>query len=326
MSQFADDTTVLLDGSYTSLNQTLEELSFYARISGLNVNFDKTQVVWIGAKKYSSDSIKTKWKLSWGSEQFKLLGITFDVDLNKIQDINYKDKILKITNSIKAWKRRCLTPLGKITVIKTLLLPILNNLFLSLPNPSEQIIKQINNLFFEFLWQGPSTIKYDVIIKTYCDGGLKMINLNAFIAALKSTWIRRLIVKDGQWQHLIIHKINIKNISNLGLRYSESLVKDMGNLFWKDVLKSYISVLKNSINVEDHPLIVNILKSPIYFNTNIKIGGKDIFFKSYYDKGLVLVNDFIKDDGNFYACEELNKIYNIKMIFLQYHCLKKAIM
>ena len=148
LSQFADDTTVLLDGSSTSLNQTLEELSFFARISGLNVNFDKTQVVWIGAKKYSSDSIKTKWKLSWGSEQFKLLGITFDVDLNKIQDINYKDKILKITNSIKAWKRRCLTPLGKITVIKTLLLPILNNLFLSLPNPSEQIIKQINNLFF----------------------------------------------------------------------------------------------------------------------------------------------------------------------------------
>ena len=69
LSQFADDTTVLLDGSSLSLNETLEELSFFASISGLNVNFDKTQVVWIGAKKYSSDSIKTKWKLSWGSDQ-----------------------------------------------------------------------------------------------------------------------------------------------------------------------------------------------------------------------------------------------------------------
>ena len=277
-------------------------------------------------KKYSSDSIKTKWKFSWGSEQFKLLGITFDVDLNKIKEINYTDKILKITNTIKLWKRRYLTPLGKITVIKTLLLPILNNLFLSLPNPSEQTIKQINNLFFDFLWQGPSKIKYDVVIKQYCDGGLRMINLKAFIAALKSTWIRRLIVKDGQWQYLIKNKVNIINISNLGLRYSESLVKDIKNQFWKDVLKSYINVLKNTVVDEggDYSSI-HILKTPIYFNPNIIIGGKDIFFKKYHDNGLSLINDFIKENGIFYTCEELNTIYNIKMNFLQYHGIKKAI-
>ena len=122
----------ILDGSPSSLNETLEELSFFASISGLNVNFDKTQVVWIGAKKYSTDSIETKWKLSWGKEQFKLLGITFDVtgNLDKTPGINYSEKILNIKNLIQLWKRRYLTPLGRITVIKTLLLPILNNLFL----------------------------------------------------------------------------------------------------------------------------------------------------------------------------------------------------
>ena len=39
------------------------------------MNFDKTQVVWIGIKKYSSQTIKTKWKLNWGKTDFKLLGI-----------------------------------------------------------------------------------------------------------------------------------------------------------------------------------------------------------------------------------------------------------
>ena len=34
LSQFADDTTVILDGSANSLKETLDELSFYARISG----------------------------------------------------------------------------------------------------------------------------------------------------------------------------------------------------------------------------------------------------------------------------------------------------
>ena len=48
-----------------SLNETLNELENYAKYSGLKVNIAKTHVVWIGSKKYSTDSIKTKWKLNW---------------------------------------------------------------------------------------------------------------------------------------------------------------------------------------------------------------------------------------------------------------------
>ena len=62
---FADDTTVLLDGSEASLTETLDKLANSEKISGLKVNFQKTQVIWIGQKKYGQDSIKTKWKLQW---------------------------------------------------------------------------------------------------------------------------------------------------------------------------------------------------------------------------------------------------------------------
>ena len=67
-----------------------------------------------------------------------------------MEKINFKEKIQKIRSLIKLWNRRYLTPLGKITVIKTLLLPILNHLFISIPNPSEHIIKELNNFFFLF--------------------------------------------------------------------------------------------------------------------------------------------------------------------------------
>ena len=49
-SQYADDASAFLDGSKTSLEETLQELETFANISGLKTNFDKTQVVWIGAK------------------------------------------------------------------------------------------------------------------------------------------------------------------------------------------------------------------------------------------------------------------------------------
>ena len=151
-SQYADDATAFLDGSKASLEKTLQELDTFANISGLKTNFDKTQVIWIGVKKYSTDAIKTRWKLSWGTTRFKLLGITFDVDLDKMIVIYYMDKIAQIKNSIKMWHRKFLTPLGKINVIKSLLLPQITHLLISLPNPDTEILnilKAKETLHFE---------------------------------------------------------------------------------------------------------------------------------------------------------------------------------
>ena len=43
LSQYADDTLFLLDGTSQSLNATLNVLYEYAQFSGLKVNFEKTQ-------------------------------------------------------------------------------------------------------------------------------------------------------------------------------------------------------------------------------------------------------------------------------------------
>jgi hypothetical protein len=83
-TSFADDTSVILDGSEESLNETLLELEWFKKISGLQINFSKTQVIWIGSKKYSSDRLCENWNLSWGKTTFTVLGINFDVDISKI--------------------------------------------------------------------------------------------------------------------------------------------------------------------------------------------------------------------------------------------------
>ena len=50
ISQYADDTSFLLDGSDKSLNETLKELNFFSVLSGLKINFDKSCAVWLGSK------------------------------------------------------------------------------------------------------------------------------------------------------------------------------------------------------------------------------------------------------------------------------------
>ena len=63
LSQYADDTTILLDGREETLTHTLDLLEEFSLHSGLKINFDKTNVIWIGSLKYSTYSVKTRYKL-----------------------------------------------------------------------------------------------------------------------------------------------------------------------------------------------------------------------------------------------------------------------
>ena len=147
LSQYADDTTLVLDGSRRSLMAALNTLETYVAISGLLVNTDKTQIVWIGKKRHSKEKIETGKNLIWGSSEFYLLGIQFSVSLDKINKLNFDPIIIKIRELLEKWKKRLLTPLGRITVLKSLILPKFNHLFISLPSPPEKTLKEINSIF-----------------------------------------------------------------------------------------------------------------------------------------------------------------------------------
>ena len=174
-------------------------------------------------------------------------------------ELNYKEKLSKMKNLIQIWKCRYLTPLGKITVIKSILISLLTPLFISLPNPTSSIIKQLKTMLLDFLWEKPPKIKQNVLVKDYSEGGLKMIDINidAFIKGLKATWIRRLIISNSKWQYIIKSNLNIKDLINFGKSYSESLIKQINNPFWSDVVKSI-------------PLLYN-LKKRTQLNTFYKV-------------------------------------------------------
>ena len=137
-------------------------------MSELNVNSSKTEVIWIGSKKYSAEVFHhVKWNLDWGAVRFSLLGIEFSVELNEMIQINFDKEILKIEALLKQWKNRILTPLGRITILKSLIIPKLNHLFLSLPNPDTIIIKDLMLRFYEFIWNSKiDRVKRIVITKT----------------------------------------------------------------------------------------------------------------------------------------------------------------
>ena len=174
ITQYADDTTFILDGSKQSLSQLIDTLEHFTELSGLKINNEKTKTIWIGSKKFSKDVYHHRWKLTWGDTNFSLLGIDFSVNLNDMVYMNYKKQLEKIDKLISQWSRRILTPIGRITIIKTLIISKLNHLFLSLPNPSEETLNILNTKLFRFIWQNTvDKVKRETLASEYDKGVLK---------------------------------------------------------------------------------------------------------------------------------------------------------
>ena len=180
VTQFADDTTLLLDGSSSSLQATLNVLESFGSLSGLKVNSEKTKLVWIGSKKHSKEKLYSTAKLQWIDSEFSILGIDFSTELLDIPRINYNKGLAKANKIINSWNYRHLTPIGKITVIKTLILSNFTHLFMSIPT-SNIVMRDIETMLYQFLWAGkPDRVSRKDICKTNVKGGMKMINVCNF--------------------------------------------------------------------------------------------------------------------------------------------------
>ena len=111
------------------------------------------------------------------SDKVKSLGVWLSTDQEIILKANYEEKITKLKASLGCWELHRLSLLGKITVLKSLIVSQLTYILSLLPT-NQCVIDEVNTLFFKFLWDGKGDqIKRDIMISEYEDGGLKMIDI-----------------------------------------------------------------------------------------------------------------------------------------------------
>ena len=68
---------------------------------------------------------------------------------------------------------------------------------------SPEAIKEINTIFYNFLWNGKGDkVKRNVIMNDCSQGGLKMIDILSFTKTLKATWIKKYLDTGigGSWK------------------------------------------------------------------------------------------------------------------------------
>jgi hypothetical protein len=166
-------------------------------------------------------------------------------------------------------------------------------------------------------------VKRTAVIADYDEGGLKMLDVESFVSAQKIMWIKRLLKnKEGSWKvypDWLLSKI-------LGT-HSFQCSTDLKNLKWmpifyKQLFQAWNKTKTKTENITDP---FQIRRQILWNNENIKISGKEISYKKWYDKGIIMLHDIVKENGDFKSAEELTNEFNIPIKVLEYNGLKSAI-
>ena len=147
ITQMADDTTLFLK-DLNSVQNCLKILNHFNKCAGLKLNKDKTEAFQLGI---NSHTIQAKYGLKWVNGPIKVTGIWVGKNMQSLSVDSIEEKIQKLKILLNMWHMRMLSMKGKITLVRSLAMPIFLYLASFLYVPSE-FIKKVNDLFFDFIW------------------------------------------------------------------------------------------------------------------------------------------------------------------------------
>ncbi|GKU90659.1 hypothetical protein SLEP1_g4626 [Rubroshorea leprosula] len=236
--QYADDT--ILFGKATEENVWAMKgiLRAFELVSGLKINFNKSQLVGIG--------VEDDWlnKMSWvlcckkGTLPFKYLSITIGGSCKRFAF--WKPMVDIFERKLATWKGRYLSLGGRITLINSVLssLPVFWMSMYLVPKGTILLLDKIRR---KFLWGGAERekrinwVKWENVCKEKQFGGLGVKDLRKFNLALLGKWWGRLVRGDnGLWGKVIFEKYgkvgeSTYNWLREGFNY--------GSAWWRDICR-----------------------------------------------------------------------------------------
>ena len=96
LSQYADDTTLILDASEKSFLEAFRMIDLFGNASGLKLNYSKTEALWTGSNSDSDFKLCPEKNFIWPRKEVKTLGVWLSIDPDLTVSLNYKDKLDKI--------------------------------------------------------------------------------------------------------------------------------------------------------------------------------------------------------------------------------------
>lgn len=304
IKQYADDNTLVL-ADVNDIRNALEVARCFAVFSGLNLNLNKTEGMWIGASRNSRERVDNI-KRNLGESQIKILGTYFNNFICASNlELNWKGKIDNICRQIKIWEARNLSLIGKVQIIKTFLLSQLVYTMQALVMP-EDIQKEVNTILCKFLWKKRfnncrafAKIKRDIVCQEFELGGIKMINIKDIQTSFQIKWFKKLFQEGDS----IVCNIPLYYYEKLGRNLSvlQSNVparsfkglSDIKSVYWQNSLSKWLDInyLFHSQQAEDNILTNSIFSQVIWNNHNLRYRNEVLLMKKLIACNIIHVGD-----------------------------------
>ena len=280
--------------------------------------FDVTQTfitIWLGNKRNSPVKYMPHLQMEWNPPKFKTLGIWFTNDLKECEVLNFSDKFSEIRALYEVWLKRQITPLGRVAVLKSLILSKIIHLWMLLPNPPDNLVNELQKTVFQFVWnRKQDRISRKIAVRSIAKGGFGIPNIKTYINALKLIWIRKLKTSEHMWKSIIkstYQKMSWFEQLGSSLHFQEHEV----NQFWSHVFMAYKEFGKQIIHVENSEELV---AAPIFRSDNILVGNRFLKIKTGLTKACVTLKNMLNDNGTFILFKKFNEKFGIKTDYITY--------
>jgi len=172
----------------------------------------------------------------------------------------------------------------------------------------KNIIKLIDSTIYSFIWKGKNKIKRLALISDYKNGGLRMPHIQTMIDTQRIMCLRK-YTEDyiSPWKQILY--FFLKDYGGKFLLHCKFSVADLPSClpnFYRECFEVWCNLSVKPILSREQAL-----NQLLWNNQFLRIGGKPIFNKTLFSKGLISLANILTNTGSlkpwtFFKAERLN--------------------
>ena len=301
-----------------SIKELLQWLEKSYVFNSLKINYEKSEVCGIGSKKGAVRAFSYLSSVDLATESIKILGCHHSYNKQLAENRNFLDAISDIQNTLSL--------LGKIQIFNTLgvsKIPYVS----SMTQVPKNLVNELKTIQLNFLWNSKTPkIKHSTLIADYSEGGLKSVDIDSKLKAMKLTWVKKLSDNnDHPWKIIPSNCFILPNGESIFHRNFQSNVSfnlEISNLplFYKEIVELWLEFSSQKIdtNSTSH-------SESLWYNSHIRINNDTLFIWEFHLAGINKVGDFYESDGELERFDQLSQNNIPKEMYFKWMQLTDAI-
>ena len=317
LSQYCDDTTIFVK-DVASAREAIRITEQFGGYSGLQLNMDKCQFMWIGEERNSDALICGHTPV----KELKILGVRFS-SVHDCEDSNILPILTKIQNTLDRWLQRDLTIKGRITIAKSLVVSQLIYI-LSAACISKKYLDIVQSKIMRFIWRGrPPKVARKTLYQKVEVGGLNAPNILAIYKSMRAAWMAKIVTNKAMtFAKVFLEKVHIDICDITNIAYHKGWIRSRPIIdFYKEMLIWFSETFPMKPPADGNA----VRRQIIWYNKDICIDRNVVCYKRLYKNGIKYIDDITDTRGQILSHQNFVERHRVRPGPLQYMSLIRAI-